>query len=288
MAKPKKPKDIGLAEEKGTISSKRIELKLDKITSQLQDLAKSQEFLSSKYDELIDTVKEFSRSNKKIKQEIETVKKRNIDMNLELSQLKAKVNAMEQHALNNNVVIRGIGKGNDPAQMVQKIADAIGVKIVGNVQSHEVLIANNQVIIAKFADLTSKIDFIKTAKKKKINTRTMGFDDESNPIYVDEQLTKDTYKLFARAKQLKKIGIKYIWVANGQILIRETDEAKVTKILSECQVTELEKRHALTSKAKRTSNKPAAHTHAKKKNQMAKHDEKIDESTDDEDFTDAN
>lgn len=101
-------------------------------------------------------------------------------------------------------------------------------------------------------------------------------------------MTKDTYQLFARAKQLKKAGIKYIWVANGEVLIRANDEAKVTKIISAQQVTELEMNHALITADKRSSNKtkPRTRTQTKIKPPPKKPVSSI-ATTDDEEFTDA-
>lgn len=287
MSRAKKA-NAGLADEKDTTTVKRIELKLDKITNQLRDLVKSHEFLSTKYDELVETVKEFSQSNKKLKQEVEAVKKRNSQMNTELSELKSKITAIEQRTLNSNVVIRGIDKGNDPQQMVQKIATIVGVDIEGKVESRSTVIAGKPVIIAKFKDLDAKVNFIKTAKKKKISTNTLGFAGEPIPVYVDEQLTKDTYQLLARAKQLKKAGIKYIWVTNGEVLIRANDEAKVIKILSVHQVTELEKNHALTTAEKRSNNKHKLRPRTQTKNKPPpKKPASNDDTTDDEEFTDA-
>lgn len=174
------------ADGKDTATVKRIELKLDKITNSLKDLIKSHEFLSTKYDELVETVKEFSQSTKKLKQEVEAVKKRNSQMNTELSELKAKVTAIEQRTLNSNVVIRGIDKGNDPQQMVQKIATIVDVVIEGAVEARSAVIASKSVIIAKFENLDTKNKFIRTAKKKRISTSTLGLEGESVPVYVDD------------------------------------------------------------------------------------------------------
>lgn len=294
MSRVKKPKDAGIADEKDTTTAKRIELKLDKITNQLSDLVKSHEFLSSKYDELFETVKEFSQNSKKLKQEVDAVKKQNSQMNTELSELKAKIIAIEQRTHNSNVVIRGIDEGNDPQQIIQKIATIVDVDVAGKVESRSAYIASKPVIIAKFEDLDAKIKFIKIAKKKKINTNTLEFAGEPIPVYVDEQLTKDTYQLFARAKQLKKTGIKYIWVANGEILTRATDEAKVIKIVSMHQITELEKNHALSTAPNRSNNKhklkPRTQTTMKtapKKHLNNKKSVKSDATSDEEDFTDA-
>lgn len=214
-------------------------------------------------------------------------------MNSELLELKTKVNAMEQRNLNNVVAIRGIDKGIDPTQMVQKIATIADLEIEGTVEIHSNAIADKQVIIAKFNDMDIKTKFIKSAKKKKITTNTLGLTGTPSPVYVDEQLTKDTYQLLARAKQLKKIGYKFIWVSNGEILIRENDEAKVTKITSAHQITELEKKHALTTAETRRKNpqkltrQNTRATTSKKNITRHKKPNATDATSEDDEFTDA-
>lgn len=38
-----------------------------------------------------------------------------------------------------------------------------------------------------------------------------GYAGEARPIYVDEQLTKDTFLLLKYTKRLKKVGVNYVW-----------------------------------------------------------------------------
>nr|CAH7723888.1 unnamed protein product [Callosobruchus chinensis]CAH7724521.1 unnamed protein product [Callosobruchus chinensis]CAH7737092.1 unnamed protein product [Callosobruchus chinensis]CAH7742699.1 unnamed protein product [Callosobruchus chinensis] len=48
--------------------------------------------------------------------------------------------------------------------------------------------------------------------------------DSTTPIYVDEELTKETYALFKKAKQLlREKGYKYVWHREGRILARIAD-----------------------------------------------------------------
>lgn len=67
-----------------------------------------------------------------------------------------------------------------------------------------------------------------------------GYAGEAHPMFVYEQLTGGTFKLFKEAKKLKRFGVKYLWIANGEILVRERERAKVHNIKSQLQLTELE------------------------------------------------
>ena len=53
-------------------------------------------------------------------------------------------------------------------------------------------------------------------------------------VYVNENLTRPRKKLFWLTKQkAKKIGFKYFWTPNGNILVKKTDQAEVIAIKNE-------------------------------------------------------
>lgn len=68
-----------------------------------------------------------------------------------------------------------------------------------------------------------------------------GYAGESKPIYVDEQLTRQTFLLFKQAKNLKKVGCTYVWISNGDIMARVNSTSPFIKITQNHQVDELEK-----------------------------------------------
>lgn len=92
-----------------------------------------------------------------------------------------------------------------------------------------------------------------------------GYDGDSKPIYVDEKLTKYTYTLFAQAKELKKVGIKYVWVSNGNVLDKQNDDPQTKRIHSSLQIKEIEKAIML-SKNKATNNMSRKHTQVSSSN----------------------
>lgn len=114
-------------------------------------------------------------------------------------------------------------------------------------------------ITAKFSSQQKKVEFLKAAKKKRLSTQMYEYDGDSVPMYVDEQLTKYTYTLFAQAKDLKKVGIKHVWVSNGDVLYRQTDDSQTKRIHSSSQIKEIEKAIML-SKTKAVNNKSHKHT----------------------------
>lgn len=99
-----------------------------------------------------------------------------------------------------------------------------------------------------FHDENKKREFIKAAKKAKVSAQSYGYTDKSGPIYVDEQLTKQTFLLFKRAKELKRQGFKFVWISNGEILVRESETSPVIRITAESQIIEIENEILLSKK----------------------------------------
>lgn len=115
-------------------------------------------------------------------------------------------------------------------------------QLAGTVVAKRIEYENREpVIVASFTDEKLKRQFVKQAKKKRISTEMYGYVGESKPIYVDEQLTRQTFMLFKHAKSLKKLGCTYVWISNGDIMARINSTSPFIKITQKHQVDELEK-----------------------------------------------
>lgn len=108
--------------------------------------------------------------------------------------------------------------------------------------------------MARIRSNEKRTEFVKAAKKKRLSTNKCGYSGSDTPIYVDEQLTQHTFELLEQAKALKKVGMKYVWTSNGDVLCREKDDTPVTRISSHDKIKSIEKRLILSSKK---NNKPA-------------------------------
>lgn len=99
-----------------------------------------------------------------------------------------------------------------------------------------------------------------------------GYDGDSKPIFVDEQLTKYTYTLFAQAKQLKKAGFQTamfyidkptILKLNAFIPTRKSMKLKKTIMLSKNKAVNKQRQQTGTSDQRN-----------KKREKMNKHDKR--------------
>lgn len=270
----------------------QIGKKLDNIVKQLKDITKSQEFLASKHDDVIDQLQQIREENKGARKEIASLKKQQQEMRKEIDELKAKVNIFEQYKTGDKIIVRGISKNEKATEAIQKIAGIVGVDLSPN----DIVFANQSTaenktpnITAKFSNQQKKVEFLKAVKSKRLSTQMYGYDGDSKPIYADEQLTKYTYTLFTQAKDLKKVGIKHVWVSNGDVLYRQNDDSQTKRIHSSFQIKEIEKAIML-SKHKATNTMSRKQSQASRsninKNKANKNDKRkqTHESEDDDNY----
>ncbi|KAL4710479.1 hypothetical protein ACJJTC_008881 [Scirpophaga incertulas] len=88
-------------------------------------------------------------------------------------------------------------------------------------------------ILVKFSNQKRRDDFIKSViefnKKKKsedrLNTSHLGMAGDKTAIFVSEHLSLENKQLHASARiRAKQLGYKYVWVRNGKIFIRKSEE----------------------------------------------------------------
>lgn len=117
--------------------------------------------------------------------------------------------------------------------------------------------------MVKFKNETKRHEFVRAAKGKKISTAMYGYGGDARPIFVDPQLTRESFALFKHAKKLKKIGVAFIWISiNGEILIREKPNTAIVNIKTAAQVDEIEREIILRSQSNK-SNKNTGHANTR-------------------------
>lgn len=171
----------------------QIGKKLDSIVKQLKDITKSQDFMASKHDDVMDELKKIREENKGARQEIASLKKQQQQMRHEIDELKAKVNIFEQNKTGDKIIVRGIKKSENATEAIQKIAQIVDVEL----SADDIVFANQSTaenktpsITAKFSSQRKKVEFLKAVKSKRLSSQMYGYDGDSKPIYVDEQLIK--------------------------------------------------------------------------------------------------
>lgn len=250
-------------------------------TKQQKDLSSSQQFISSQYDDIMDKLRGLTKSNREMRNELNSVVKKCRQQTVEIEQLKTKLKAHEQEKINNNVVIRGISVNDDARTSYKKVAVIAGVKVEDNEISsvRHIQPANKPpAIVVSFNENGKKSEFVKSAKQKRISSTQIGYSGDAYPIFVDHQLTTESFNLFLKAK---KIGVSFVWIANGNILLREKVGKQAIKITSTSQLKLIEKELLLRTKktiSDTQRNGRAQHTEATTSNTNTPENERADKT----------
>jgi uncharacterized protein YcfL len=104
----------------------------------------------------------------------------------------------------------------------------------------------------KNADQKNKL--LAARKSRSIFSTDIGFEIKQQ-IFINEQLTKSTYELLKKAKELKiKLKYKFVWTKNGIIYAKKEENSQIQLITNENDLTQL---------MKNTRNDQENHTHNK-------------------------
>lgn len=126
---------------------------------------------------------------------------------------------------------------------VQKVATSLGVEIdesdidiVHRVRSQD---KDKPNIVVRFATRSARDRVLSAAKKTQLNVGLLGFEG-NQPLYVNEHLCIETKTLLTKAKQAKRDkGWKYVWVTQGKVLMRKTENSNVLHVTCEEDLTKV-------------------------------------------------
>lgn len=200
------------------------------MVEEMKDLKQTVQFLSDKYDKLLDELKNF----KEVKENYEKIIVKTVS-------LENRVNELEQYSRGKNLEIKGVEENvnENLKQVIINIATKMGdleiderdIDIV-----HRVGSINNRSpkdIVVQFRDRSTRNKLLAKKKVKIISTEiTKGRSDSQ--VYINEHLTQFNKQLFWETKMKSKVtNYKYIWVKDGKIFGRKDDNERVIRIRNE-------------------------------------------------------
>lgn len=225
------------------IISQEISGKLSNIISEqknLTDLVDSFQrtisFLSDRYDEL--------KSDLDVKTEkIAALDKSNAILQETVQNMTKRLNIIEQHARSNNIEIQCVpeNKSENVINTLLDISKVIKSTVKDADISHCTRIAkkdSNSIrprsILVKFNTprvrdefLAAAIQFNKSHPQDRLNTSHLGAPtNKAQPIYVVEHLSADNKSLHAAARaRAKELGFRFVWVRNGRIFMKKSEDS---------------------------------------------------------------
>lgn len=176
--------------------------------------------MNEKISKITDEVNELKMDNEANKSDIDFLLRENYE-------LKVKINNMDQYSRKSNLIICGIPYKEE--EVLREVAKKLATKLEINLEDYEIaaihrLPAKNKdtvpPIIIKLNNLDVKNKLIIQAKKLKPKCSDIGFKD-SNPVYIDDHLTRSTLGIWMMAKKMREEGtLFYAQCREGKVKIR--------------------------------------------------------------------
>ncbi|XP_050298775.1 uncharacterized protein LOC126737769 [Anthonomus grandis grandis] len=223
-----------------TLTSRDTELKvlIQELQSKVREMRKSMDFLNEKYEDelkrtkvLSEMVSEIARDNQELKKEVQ--------------KLKSAINMNETAKIKNNVCVTGLlasvkveNKDTCVLKLLHRVCPDVKESDVDKMQHIPVKNGVKTIITLKSENLKQRL-LRSRATKGKITASNSGMGDSATPIYIEGELTKETYLLLKRTKQHLKDSYKYIWHRNGNILVRKADGERYLVIRNDMDLDEI-------------------------------------------------
>lgn len=166
-------------------------------------------------------------------------------LKVENQDLKTKLNELELYSRKANIIINGIPvlQDEDVKDIIKVVASSLEIEV----HDYEICMAHrlpskgkSQPIIVRFNNYEKRNEMIRKGKLKKLTGADFGLD--SQPIYIDEHLNKQTMELIKYAKKMvADETIKFAWCKDGKVLIRILSDSPAILIKELEQLYQVEK-----------------------------------------------
>ena len=172
---------------------------------------------------------------------VEQIKDRQKGFDKELNESVEVVNTVEQRSLDKTIEISGYpyDKDEDTMTILKNIGDAIDYPLsedmIDDLYRRKPNANFPGILVVSFVRKREKLAFYRAARaKKNLSSRMLGFNlGEPSRVYVNDALTYRNRKLLMTCKEFKRQnGFKFVWVRNGQILMKKDEGASVEVIKS--------------------------------------------------------
>ncbi len=212
-----------------------VNVKKDDFSPDWRKLFEDVEAISKTVSSIREEQTKEKQEREQLKIELEEMKSRNQD-------LEKRVVELERYSRKGNVIISGIPKTNNEnvRELALEMASQLGVELLPNqICAAHRLPGSRQAkttnIIVRLNDFEKKAELIKQAKKKRLEI-------ESVPIFIRDHLLPHDAILLREAKRLNREGaIRFVWIRNGEVMIRKNENTPAIKIRGMDDLTRLVK-----------------------------------------------
>jgi len=207
----------------------QILLEIRGVAKRMEDLEKSQRFLSDKYDDLTKLLKSHTEENQAQKEHIRENSGR-------IKHIEDRTRRLEQLQASNKVIISGVPESrNEKIELiVHELSkqSQIPLTINTNLRLGPPIRGKNRPILLSLSDETQARRLVQYSRQSRPTASSIHstFSAEQR-VYISTYLTPETKRLWdATYTRAKSKGYKFVWIRDGDILIRRSEREKVYKI----------------------------------------------------------
>jgi hypothetical protein len=204
----------------------------------VEEVSKSVNFLSSKFDDQNKDLKAIKTENKAMRDEISVLMNDVFDLKKQNEELRLRVDEMEQYSRNSNVEIVGIPETpqEDVFALVQTVGEKLGMTITADdVEAvHRVPTQSKKMpkpIVVKFQRRRRKEEMVAKGRKTRLQGTDLHDTFGDRYVFINEHLTQERKKLLAACREKKtELDVKYLWTKAGIIFMKKTEDSMPVKI----------------------------------------------------------
>lgn len=213
------------------------------------DFNTSYEALHNEVEENTKTLKQGMENIEKYMKEIDQLKSENTALKSKVANLEARMDEMENYSRRNCLEIQGVPEEKD--EVVTEVVKKIGKALKVNIEESMIDVCHRfgrrtakqtpRGIMVKFVRRTDKELLMNRRRERRGDFSTRHLDlPTDTPVYLNDSLSPARRWLFAKARQFKKEKhYKYIWLRNGNILMKKEDGSETMEIKTEADLSEL-------------------------------------------------
>lgn len=235
----------------GSVTLEGVNNTLSGLCNLVQDLVRSVNFQSAKFDDLS---KQIEKQECKIKaqgsklieheNEIIALKLENEKFREELQKSNLSLHKLEQDKRSKNVEIHGVveKEGEILRDVISQLADALQLPDDAVDKTYRQNIpkaSRNKIrpIIVNFSQQSIRDEWVKK-RRTGLVSKNVSQGGGDIPIYINQNLTPYSRELFWRARQAKKqLSFKFCWVNNvGEIFLKKNDQSNTLLIRSAADI----------------------------------------------------
>ncbi|KAI5632221.1 hypothetical protein NE865_15059 [Phthorimaea operculella] len=218
---------------------------VEDMKKELTELSNQLKYYAEKYKELSDFKVKAEERMKKNENQIKDLQQKNMHLEKCNKMMEERICGVENREKAKNVELLGV-QMNDNEKVpdtVRKFAQKMQLN-AAEIESawrvgRESKNGKPRPIVVRMRSRVARDDWLR-ARKRCINNKQLFGNDNEDPIYINEDITRQTRDLFWFTKNKLKDSFNFIWIQNARILVKKSESInKVHQINSEGDVEKL-------------------------------------------------